>query len=165
MDKAGFKYVFDTYFDDIRSYVYYRYSEDETASDIAQDVFMRIWEKREQLDVENIRPLLYKMARDMSADYYRRQQVRLDFAKDMVPIPDTLTPQEQMQFEELKTNYSDALSRLSDDQRETFLMSRNDGLKYAEIAERLEISVKAVEKRMTTVLRFLHKWLYQNSIQ
>lgn len=139
--------------------MYYRCPDQDTASDIAQDVFMKVWEKRERLDAATVKPLLYKMARDMTTDYFRRQHVRIDFAKNMVydRMPDS--PQEQMQFEELKTKYAETLARLPDDQRETFLMSRNDELKYTEIAERLGISVKAVEKRMSNALRFLKERL------
>lgn len=159
MNKIEFKHIFDTFFDAIRSYIYYRVPDQEVASDIAQDVFMRIWEKSGQLDARNIKPLLYKMARDMTTDHFRKQQVRADFAKDMVYDNETASPQEQMQFEELKGKYAEALACLPDDQRETFLMSRNEELKYAEIAERLGISVKAVEKRMSAVLRFLKERL------
>ena len=84
MNKIEFKHIFDTFFDAIRSYIYYRVPDQEVASDIAQDVFMRIWEKSGQLDARNIKPLLYKMARDMTTDHFRKQQVRADFAKDMV---------------------------------------------------------------------------------
>lgn len=159
MNKAEFKHIFDTFFDAIRSYVYYRLPDQEVASDIAQDVFMRIWEKRSQLDAGNIKPLLYKIARDMTADHFRKQQVRTDFAKDMVSENELGSPQELMQFQELKGRYAAALACLSDDQRETFLMSRNDELKYSEIAERLGITVKAVEKRMSAVLKFLKERL------
>jgi RNA polymerase sigma-70 factor (ECF subfamily) len=60
---------------------------------------------------------------------------------------------------QLKLKYETALSRLPEKQRTVFLMSRNEELKYAEIAERLDISVKTVEKRMSAVLAYLRKVL------
>lgn len=159
MNKAEFKQIFDAHFDAIRSYIYYRCSDEQVASDIAQDIFIKVWEKRDQLSVGSIKPLLYKIARDMTADYYRKQQVRLNFASAMATVVEAVSPQDSLQFEELRERYSVALARLPDDQRETFLMSRNDELKYSEIAERLGISVKAVEKRISTVLRFLKERL------
>lgn len=159
MDKAGFKDIFDRHFDSIRSYVYYRLADEDAADDITQDVFMRVWEKREILDETNIKPLLYKMANDMVISRYRKETVRLDFARNMTSVEKSLSPQDEMQFSELKKQYSDALAGMPDAQRETFLMSREEGLKYREIAERLGLSIKAVEKRMTAALQILKEQL------
>lgn len=155
MDKTGFKNIFDSYFDAVRSYVYYRLADEDVASDITQDVFMRVWEKRETLDEKNIKPLLYKIASDMVVSRWRREAVRLDFSKNMTVTEKDLSPQELMLFDELKKRYSDTLAGMPESQRETFLMSREEGLKYREIAGRLGLSVKAVEKRMTAALKIL----------
>ena len=156
MKKSEFKDIFDSYFDSIRNYIYYRYADESIASDIAQDVFMRIWEKKDTIDTKNIKALLYKMANDMVISEYRKSTIRLDYAKDMVATGiENLSPQEILQFEELKTRYSSALDEMGEVQREAFLMSRNEELKYHEISDRLGISVKAVEKRITGALQFL----------
>ncbi|UCH13169.1 MAG: RNA polymerase sigma-70 factor, partial [Bacteroidales bacterium] len=60
-----------------------------------------------------------------------------------------------------KANYVKALSELSEKQRTVFLMARMEGLKYREIAERLNISIKAVEKRMSITLAYLKKALQE----
>lgn len=160
VNKLAFKRVFDEHFDPLRNYIYYKCADEEVASDIAQDVFMRIWEKREQLDSSNIKPLLYKIASDMVISYYRKQTVQLNFEKSMcIEEEETLSPLDEMQFSELKMRYASALSEMSEGMRETFLMSRNEELKYHEIAERLDISIKAVEKRMSAALKILKEKL------
>lgn len=157
MDRAEFKHIFDQYFDTIRCFVYYRCGDKETASDITQDLFMKVWEKKEQLDPRTIKPLLYKMANDQVISDYRKTLSQRNYAEDMAIERDNQThsPEEQMQFEELKQQYADALNAMNEGQRVAFLMSRNDELKYTEISERLGISVKAVEKRMTAALKVL----------
>ena len=156
LTKSDFKDIFNTYFDSIRNYIYYRCSDESVASDIAQDVFMRVWEKRDTFDTKNIKALLYKIANDMVISDYRKSATQLNYAKDMIVTGKAdLSPQEILQFEELKTRYSTALNEMGDAQREAFLMSRNEELKYLEISDRLGISVKAVEKRITSALRFL----------
>lgn len=156
LTKSDFKVIFDTWFDSIRNYIYYRCADESIASDIAQDVFMRVWEKRETFETNNIKALLYKIANDMVISDYRKNITQLNYAKDMVAAgEEDFSPQEILQFEELKTRYSIALTEMSDTQREAFLMSRNEDLKYHEISDRLGISIKAVEKRMTGALQFL----------
>ena len=66
-----------------------------------------------------------------------------------------------MQYNELQANYAKALAALGEKQRTVFLMARMEGLKYHEIAERLNLSVKAVEKRMSIALGYLKKALQE----
>ena len=61
-------------------------------------------------------------------------------------------PEKELQFKELKADFEKKLADMTDSQRVVFLMSRMDGLKNREIAEKLNISIKAVEKRMSGAL-------------
>jgi RNA polymerase sigma-70 factor (ECF subfamily) len=156
ISKAEFKQLFDKYFDTIRSFIFYRCGDRDAASDMAQDVFMKIWEKREQLDNLNLKPLLYKIANDMVISNYRKSSTRLDYEVSMsIQIDSPLSPEDELNFEELASTYAKALEKMPELQRVVFLMSRNDELKYSEIAQCLDISVKAVEKRMSAALQFL----------
>jgi RNA polymerase sigma factor (sigma-70 family) len=62
-------------------------------------------------------------------------------------------------YKQLQNNYQQALIQLPEKQRTVFMMSRMEELKYAEIAERLDISIKTVEKRMSNALFYLRKVL------
>ena len=156
LNKAEFKQLFDKYFDTIRSFIFYRCGDTDAASDMAQDVFMKVWEKREQLDSFNIKSLLYKIANDMVISNYRKSSTRMDYENSMTIQNDSpLSPEEELNFEELTPTYAKALEKMPETQRVVFLMSRNDELKYHEIAGCLDISVKAVEKRMSAALQFL----------
>ncbi len=156
LSKTEFKLLFDTYFDAVRSFVFYRCGDKDVASDIAQDVFLKVWEKRDQWNDGNLKSLLYKMANDMLVSTIRKTANRNDFEMNTVFEDESaLSPEEEMLHKELASQYAKALEEMPENQRIVFLMSRNDELKYHEIAERLEIGIKAVEKRMSAALRFL----------
>ena len=161
MTKEEFKVLFDTHFDSVRSYLFYRGADKELATDLAQDVFMRIWEKRSNIEPKGVLRLLYKIAGDMFISRYRRETLELNYRNALKFNDHDNTPEDQLQYNELKANYIKALSELSEKQRTVFLMARMEGMKYREIAERLNISVKAVEKRMSIALAYLKKALQE----
>jgi len=156
LSKEEFKSVFDIHFDTIRSYVFYRCGDTELAADVAQDVFMRLWEKRTSLNGNHIKQLLYKMATDCFISNYRKAQCRINFEQSMVAEYDgERSPEDEMSFRELAASYAQALEQMTDKQRTVFLMNREEGMKYAEIADCLQISVKTVEKYISAALQFL----------
>ena len=161
LNKIEFKSLFDTYFDTIRSFIFFRCGDEDTASDIAQDVFMRVWEKRNQLNKDNLRALLYKIANEMTISNHRKATHRNDFEQSLSLHDESdLSVEDELLYREFRALYAKALKQMPETQRVVFMMSRNEELRYHEIAERLNISVKAVEKRMSVALQFLKKKLY-----
>lgn len=159
MDKARFKKIFDTHFDAVRSYVYYRCGDEELSTDIAQETFMKVWEKPDIYDLDNIKALLYKMAGDALVSIYRKKQSAGKYIESLSLEFNNHSPEDEYRLNELTETYEKALGDLPEEQRVTFLMSRVEELKYNEIAERLNVSVKAVEKRMQKALKYLRKTL------
>ncbi|RLE02241.1 MAG: RNA polymerase sigma-70 factor, partial [Bacteroidetes bacterium] len=76
MNKEEFKILFDLYFEDIRRYLYYRCGDTTVSTDLAQDTFMRIWEKQMDLQAERDVGLLYKIAGDLFVSHMRREKLR-----------------------------------------------------------------------------------------
>jgi RNA polymerase sigma-70 factor (ECF subfamily) len=155
--KEQFKTLFDLYFETIRRYLYYRSGDNALSTDLAQDTFMQIWEKELQLLPGKDTGLLFKIAGDLFVSHTRRERLRKE-APDRIRFEQTgRTPEEELQFQELQEKYEKVLMKLPENQRIVFLMSRMEELTYPEIAARLSLSVKAVEKRMTGALSRLRK--------
>lgn len=159
MTQTQFKEIFDKHFDDVRNYIYYRSGDTALATDVAQETFIKLWEKQFNIRPNKIKGLLYKISGDLFVSDYRKQKTVMNFKLSRQPEKMEITPEDEFQFNELQNSYSIALGNLPEKQRVVFMMSRMEDLKYHEIAERLEISVKAVEKRMKHALEFLRKAL------
>jgi len=161
LTKEEFKLLFDNYFDRVRSYLVYRGADTEQASDLAQDVFLKVWEKQMKIDMNTALRLLYKIAGDMFISQYRREKLELNYMAALSDDSLDFSPEDQLRYNEMFSIYTKALAALSEKQRTVFMMSRMEGLKYHEIADRLQLSVKAVEKRMNIALANLKRALHE----
>lgn len=147
------------HFAGVRKYVFYRSGNTDVATDIAQETFLKIWEKQHLVQPEKVKGLLYKIAGDLFVSHFRKEKRSFRFFNHYIFDEAGQSPEEILAFEQLKGNYKKALEMLPEKQRTVFLMSRAENLKYYEIAEMLGISVKAVEKRMNYALKHLRQFL------
>ena len=159
MKKEEFKILFDNYFDKVRRHIYYRCGDSELATDIGQETFMRIWDKKLIPEKGKELALLYKIAINLLISRKRRDQTAMTYRQSLVLKNESETPSDQLEYKEVKEKYEQALIKLTEKQRTVFLMSRVEDLSYREIADQLELSVKAVEKRMSQALACLRKAL------
>ena len=143
----------------MRNYIYYRSGDKELATDIAQDTFLRVWEKQIDIMKDNSTALLFKIAGNLFVSHYRRDKLALNFRLNLNPGFSDQNPEDYTMYEELKIKYDIALQEMPEKQRTVFLMSRIDKLKYHEIAGNLGLSVKAIEKRMKYALIYLREKL------
>jgi RNA polymerase sigma-70 factor (ECF subfamily) len=124
-----------------------------------QETFVKVWEKQLEFEGNKTKALLYKIAKDLWISHYRKTQsegkYRLNFSFKL----ESNDTEEQLNYQELKENYEKALAVMPEKRRVVFLMSRMESLTYQEISERLEVSVKAVEKRMNLAIQELRNIL------
>ncbi len=159
MTQQDYKRCFDQLFDPLRNYIYYKCGDGDLATDIVQDVFLKVWEKPIDVNQKSIKALLYKMVTDAFLDHLRKNKVADKYLKRLQFDFSANTPDEILEYEELKQQYETSLAALGEKQRSVFLMSRIENLTYKEIADRLSVSVKAVEKRMSQALKVLKEKL------
>ncbi|NOY51399.1 MAG: sigma-70 family RNA polymerase sigma factor [Chlorobi bacterium] len=157
MTKEEFKNIFNHNFDAVRNYIYYRCGDTNMATDVAQDAFMKLWEKNDKIKNENIKGLLFKISSDIFISNYRRKKRELNFSLRLKQENYHQNPEDIMQFNELQKHYDNVLRLMPEKQRTVFLMHRLENLKYSEIAANLGLSQKAIEKRMKSALGFLRK--------
>ncbi len=137
----------------LRNYIYYKYGDDQTANDVAQDAFITLWKNCSKVTLETAKAYLYKVANNLSMSLKRHEQVKLKYTNQTVKIDQTDESPEFLMLEnEFMDQLNSAISTLPDKQREVFLMNRIEKLTYKEIAEINGVSQKAIEKLMHKAL-------------
>lgn len=156
-NKEWFKDVFGQHYNYIRNYLYYLTGDMMLTEDLAQDVFLQLWEKRSEVKNETIKPFLFTIARNSFLKNYRRKKTDLKFQSTYMEKVENETPEFLLEVKELDEKLQKAISALPEKCRVVFLMNRIDQMKYSQIAESLNVSVKAVEKQMSKALLILRK--------
>ena len=148
-EERVFAHFFQTNVKSLRNYLYYKFGNQEQASDVAQEAFIKLWENCSDVPAEKAKAFVYKIANNTTLNQIAHQKVVLNFATRQNPLQHTNeNPEFLLEHQEFQTKLNHAISKLTETQRIAFLMSRIDGKKYSEIAAILDISVKAVEKRI-----------------
>ena len=111
MSKEQFKVLFDTHFDAIRRYLYYRCADSELASDLAQDLFTRLWEKQMNLDPVRDRALLYKIASDLMVSKFRRRRLELNFSSSVTISGEIADTDKNVEYSELSETKTASMER------------------------------------------------------
>lgn len=130
------------------------------AKDIVQDVFVKLWNDREKLDIKtSIRSYLFVSVRNRCMDVLRKKSRSFQL-KEMSDGHDVAEQSfETYILSELENLFNESLNKLPERCREVFELSRLQGLKNREIAEKLNLSEKTVENQMTKALHVLREEL------
>jgi len=160
-DESAFDSVFRTHYAHLVRMAQSVVREPALAEEIAQEVMLELWRRRESLQVEQtFRAYLIRSTRNRALNHIRHQRiVEREAAAAAVDPPSSPSAEDEVLGVELERAVRDAIDGLPEDCREVFQLSREQGLKYAEIATALEISVKTVEKRMGHALAELRQRL------
>ena len=154
----AFKSIFDKYYESIRNFAYFKTGDIDIAEDIVQETFIRLWEIRNTVIENTVKSLLYAMAANNIKNHYRHKKVVLNFAMNHKPeVEENNAADSELQKQEMHEKLNSILTEMPEKSREVFLLNRIEKLTYQEIAERLGLSVKAIEKRMHEALLHVRK--------
>tara|TARA_B100000035_G_scaffold298978_1_gene293258 strand:+ start:246 stop:725 length:480 start_codon:yes stop_codon:yes gene_type:complete len=149
-----FKMIYDAHFDDLRRYLIYRSGDQDLSKDIAQNVFMKVWSKKIEIASGNIKSLLFKMATDEFISHIRKKKVEKEYTES-IDLKLIREPDNNDDLLEKKVLFQKALNQLPEKQKTALLMNKMQGLTYKEIAEVLNLSQKAIEKRIGLAIKAL----------
>ncbi|NCT10608.1 MAG: RNA polymerase sigma-70 factor [Flavobacteriia bacterium] len=147
-----FETVFRTHAKNLKRFIYSKTRDEDLAEDIIQDAFVKIWEDCDKVVFDTVKSYLYTISNNLFLNIMKHNKVVQNHQKIKVDETSIESPEFLMLSEEFLIKLEKAIADLSEKQRDVFLMNRIEKMKYKEIAEKLEISQKAVEKRMHEAL-------------
>jgi len=136
----------------------------DTAEEIVQELFFTLWKDREKIQIESsLNGYLYRSVHNRCLHYFEHIKVVEKYTHEMSPMPEASTesPADMLNYRELQARIARILERLPEKCGKIFCMSRFEGLKYSEIAEKLSVSVKTVEANMGRALKEFRKILVE----
>jgi RNA polymerase sigma-70 factor (ECF subfamily) len=159
-DETGFDEIFRAHYAGLVGFAESILRDRADAEDTAQEVLLELWRRRSNIVLEtSLRAYLFQSTRNRALNRIRHQRVvdRLD-PEVAKPSPSP-RPDRELAEREMAVLVKQAIAELPDRCREVFLLSREQGLRYAEIATALGISIKTVEAQMGKALRLLRERL------
>jgi len=148
--------LFFKYSEHLRNFIYSKSGDLQLSEDIVQETFVRLWIKCALIIFAKAKSFLFTVAHHLFLDQVKHNKVVLEYAGTHPQNTYGSSPEDILREKEFKQKIEDAINAMSDKSREVFMMSKMEGLKYREIAERLELSIKAVEKRMSKALEIFN---------
>ena len=158
MNKDNFETVYIKYFNVLCLFSMKIVKDSRAAEDIVQDVYLQCWQRWGQLDFsESIKPYLYKLTYNKSLDYLRLSDNKnLQISQNITLVDQiyysTFTDDDDGANDKLNQELLNSINLLPDRCKEVFLLSRQSNFKNREIADKLNISIKTVEKHISKAL-------------
>jgi RNA polymerase sigma-70 factor (ECF subfamily) len=158
-DQNAFKEFFNLFYADIYRFLFKYLSNSDDAEDLCQETFIKFWLQRQSIDISSFpRAYLYKIAKNLAFNHSTRKPAAFsrDYDIKIVSIPgrDPLTEYENAEIAEKCKN---AINKLPERCRMTFILSRYEGFNYSEIAETMNVSLQTVKNQMSKAINYLKK--------
>lgn len=157
-DSSAFEEVFKTYFKNLHAYACTILKDEDDAEEAVQQVFFKLWERAEHLSFSgSVAAYLYRAVHNQCLNQLKHQKVKanhqLHVAYSMKN--ESVNGPAKMISKELEQKIREALNELPEQCRTVFQLSRFEEMKYREIADQLDISIKTVENQMGKALKQL----------
>ena len=157
--EEAFRELFQTYRGKLYGYIYKMTESKEAAEDTVHDVFLKIWEGRENLTtVNNINSYIHRMAHNQAYSGFRRmakETLILAEIRQEMKQETGVEGEERVRHQEVRNLIRTLVDQLTPQQKQVFLLSREEGLRQDAIADKMNISVHTVKNHLAAAMRFL----------
>jgi RNA polymerase sigma-70 factor, ECF subfamily len=161
-DKEAFRFFFEKYYSDLCNLVNLYLHDSMTAEEIVQDIFIYLWEKKDQIRLDqSVKAYLLRASKNRSLNYIRNEKSRtgiINKIKNTDASFDSM-PDNVMDANQLRDVINKAIESLPERCRQVYILGKEQSLTYKEISDELGISVKTVEAQMGSALKKLREQL------
>lgn len=156
-DEHAFKALFQKYYSAMCQFAYQFLKDSDMAEETVQELFVRLWEKRATLNIElSVNHYLFRSVRNQCLNQLQHQKIKQQYASRMLENAEQETDWQPFYLEmDLMERIEKSIDSMPPKRQEIFRLSREQGLKYKEIADKLNISIKTVEAQMGLALKYL----------
>jgi RNA polymerase sigma-70 factor (family 1) len=154
-DAQNFEAFYKEVFPQVRIFIFSKCRDMDMAEDLAQETFVRLWNNRSNIEVPKARSYAFTVCNNLFVDHIRHQKVINSYNAQYVNDRDIKDPQYLIEVQEFQKKLNSIIDSMPEGVREAFLMNRIEKMTYQQIADSLELSVKAIEKRMQKALELL----------
>lgn len=166
-DRIAFDEIFNRFADPIHTYIKMRLNGSEEADDVLQEVFIRLWNKRQRIVIHtSFRNYLYTIAQNCISDHHRVAKRKRYTLTDEMPehTEEMPRPDEQYQYKQVYHLWKNATSKLPGQMRRIYSMKNEEQLSVKEIASELQLSEQTVKNQLHTAGQRIVKMLRQVQI-
>ena len=160
--ETAIEMLFKTYYQPLCQYAYTFLRDKDEAEEVVQSAFINIWDKRAEINIQtSVKSYLYRAVRNSCLNVIKHQRVRKEHEAHETAFGEPVYEgaSQGVIASELERKIAAAIKELPEQCRLVFQLSRFEELKYAEIADQLDISVKTVENHMGKALRIMREQL------
>ncbi|MEM8893468.1 MAG: RNA polymerase sigma factor [Bacteroidota bacterium] len=154
-EETNYRQLYDQHIDQLRNFLYYKSGDLSQSEDLAHEAFVRLWEHCAEVIWETAKGFLFTAAKRLFLNFKAHEKVVFNFEKESPLKERSEDPQFLLEEEQFKLKLQAAIAELPERQRQIFLLNRIDKMSYKEVAEAMDISVKAVEKSLIKVMKKL----------
>ena len=154
-DEKAFAEIYNRYWKSLYTSAHNILQVKDAAQDAVQEVFISLWKRRETIQVEVLPSWLHQAVRFQVFKAIRAEKTDQHFFNRLALITKDILIEDPVLFKELESLYQRLIHALPPDEQEIFLLHRDGGLTYKQIAAQKNISVKTVEKKMSRALKEL----------
>ena len=152
-----FSSLFKKYAKDLHNFLYYKFGNHLNPKDKVQEAFIKLWENCAKIPPDKAKSFLFTTANNLMLNAHNKKKVVLRHQQTPQKTYTNETPEFVLEESEYLLKLENAIAHLTEAQRTAFLLNRIEGKKFKEIAELLDISTKAVEKRIYGALKKLRE--------
>jgi RNA polymerase sigma-70 factor (ECF subfamily) len=161
LNQSSYEELFRNWYTPLCKMIFRILKDKALTEDTVQEIFIKLWEKRNDLKVDtSLKSYLYRAALNSAFNILEKNKRYPKLSLEDLPSEITVSSaEEEIHAQELQNKINETLIALPEACREIFILSRHEGLSYKEIAETLNLSVKTVENQMGKALRVFRESL------